>query len=63
MNVYKVSFTNNNATSAVIAGHLHHGDIGFDESRSNVEWFAIECDNVATAIEIAELTIKKLWGE
>lgn len=61
MNVYKVIFNGVDAVSADKVADLQHGDIGLSEDKKNVNWFAVECDDPETAMENADLVIKRLW--
>ncbi len=62
MSVYKVLFDNNAATSAKLTDEdLKHGDIGLKADKETVQWLALECQDTKTAIEIADLVVKKIW--
>ena len=62
MKVYKVLIENNTATSAIPVNNLQHNDIGFKPGNETVQWLALECNDENTAIEIANLVVKNIWG-
>lgn len=62
MKVYKVYFAGDKARFAVPAPKLKHGDIELTENRDLVIWYAIECRDLSTALEVAEKVVKSLWG-
>ena len=62
MNVFKVRVENNTAVSAIPSKNLQHNDLGFTSDHESVQWIAIECDDKKTAIEIADMVVKNIWG-
>jgi hypothetical protein len=63
MKIYKVTFENNIAVSVILANDLHHGDMAFGANNHSIDWFAIECKDEETAIEVADKAIKMIWGK
>jgi len=59
--VYKVMFENNTATSALLTNNLKHGDVGLSGDNETVQWYALECPDEKTAIQIADLVVKMIW--
>lgn len=62
MKVYKVFFNGDVAKCAVPAPKLKHGEVALSENSEKVIWYAIECRDIATALEVAEKVVKSLWG-
>ncbi len=62
MNVYQVKFKDNKAISAKQDESFEHGDMKFVVPDEKVEWYAIECSDRQTAIEIAEMVVNTIWG-
>jgi hypothetical protein len=62
MKVFKVMFENNTAISAIPSNNLQHSDIGLNPDHETVSWLAIECESKQTAMEIADMVVKNIWG-
>lgn len=61
--VYKVLFENNTAISAIPNKHLQHNDLELNQNQESVKWIAIECEDPKTAMEIADMVVKQIWGK
>lgn len=61
MDVYKVIFDNDSVVGAIPTSELRHGDICLKDDKMTVEWYALECPDKETAIEIAGQVIKAIW--
>lgn len=61
MDVYRVMFRDNDAIAAYKVDD-DHGSIGIDPDSGMINWFALECEDEETAMEIADKIVKTLWG-
>ena len=62
MKVYQVKFHNNKAISAQLVEQYEHGDVKFTIPNEKVDWYAVECSDKQTAMEIADKVVNAVWG-